>query len=136
MRKTIEPSAWLTNLAEFGERNRLRSTRLQVFGAAREVQSDFWLEDGLLLAGITLEMDQDRGPTVEIMLEAPAAATHGHMTHTIAGVKRLAMDSANGADEGLELEDIDGAVTIMRFEYESDKVIQSARELEQCEKLF
>jgi hypothetical protein len=136
MRKTIEPSAWLTNLAEFGERNRLRSTRLEVFGGAREVESDFWLEDGLLLGGITLEMDQERGPTVEIMLQAPAAASHGHMTHTIAGVKRLAMDSTNGADEGLELQDKDGAVTILRFESESGKVIPVAKELGQCEKLL
>ena len=136
MRKIIEPSDWQTNLAEFGERNKMRSTRLEVLGAARDVESDFWLEDGLLLAGITLEMDRDRGPTVEIMLQAPAAATHGHMTHTIAGVKRLAMDRANGPDEGLELEDNEGAVTIMRFESESDRVIQGAKELVQCEKLF
>ncbi|MFZ0060563.1 MAG: hypothetical protein WAL47_00845 [Pyrinomonadaceae bacterium] len=49
-----------------------------------------------------------------------------HMTHTIAGMKRLAMDKANGPDEGLELEDKEGAVTIMRFESESDSVIPGA----------
>jgi hypothetical protein len=136
MRKTIEPSDWQRTLTDFGERNKMRATRLEVFGAAREVESDFWLEDGLLLAGITLEMDLDRGATVEIMLKAPAAATHGHMTHTIAGMKRLAMDRANGSDEGLELEDKEGAVTIMRFESESDRVIPRAKELVQCEKLF
>ena len=134
MRKNIEPSSWQSNLSDFGKRNNLRSTRLEVLAPDREVESDLWLEDGLLFAGITLEMDRDRGPTVEIMLQAPVAA--GHMTHTIGGVKRLAMDRANGADEGLELEDNEGAVTIMRFESESDRVIQGAKELVQCEKLF
>ena len=136
MRKTIEPSDWQTNLAEFGERNKMRSTRLEVLGAARDVESDFWLEDGLLLAGITLEMDRDRDPSVEIMLRVPAGATHGHMTHTVAGVKRVELNTADGRDEALEIEDKEGAVTIMRFESESDRVIQGAKELVQCEKLF
>src|SRR5688572_6734250 len=136
MRKTIDPSDWQPSLTDFGERNKMRATRLEVFGVPREVESDFWLEDGLLLAGITLEMDRDRGATVEIMLQAPAAATHGHMSHTIAGIKRLAIDGGNGRDQGLELEDKEGAVTVMRFESQSDNVIQGAKELVQCEKLF
>ena len=136
MRKTIEPSDWQKTLADFGERNKMRSTRLEVLGAAKEVESDFWLEDGLQLAGITLEMDQEGGATVEIMLQGPTAALQGHMTHTITGVRNLVMDSANGVDEVLELEDKEGAVTIMRFESEGVKVIPRAKELVQCEKLF
>ena len=136
MRTNIEPSSWQTKLSDFGKRNSLRPTRLEVLGPDREVVSDFWLEDRLLFAGMVLEMDGDRGSSVQIMLQAPAGATHGHMTHTIAGVKRLAMDRANSPDEGLELEDNEGAVTIMRFESESDRVIQGAKELVQCEKLF
>jgi hypothetical protein len=114
----------------------MRSTRLEVIGAEREMESDFWLEDGLLLAGITLEMDGDQGPTVEIMLQAPAGATNGHMTHTIGGMKRLTMDRVNGVDEAIELEDKEGAVTIMRFESESESGIPLTKELVQCEKLF
>ena len=114
MRKNIEPSFWQANLTDFGERNKMRPTRLEVLGPAKEVESDFWLENGLLLAGITLEMDRDLGPTVEIMLQAPADV-YGHMTHTIAGVQRMTVDEANGADDALELEDKEGAVTIMRF---------------------
>jgi hypothetical protein len=125
MRKIIEPSSWQMNLSDFDERNKLRSTRLEVLGPDREMVSDFWLEDGLLLAGIDLEMDGDRGPTVQIMLQAPAAATHAHMTHTIAGVKRIAMEPPNGGDEGLEFEDKEGAVTIMRFETEGASAASS-----------
>ena len=116
MRKIIEPSSWRMNLADFGERNKLRSTRLEVVGLDKEVDSDFWLEDGLLLSGVDLEMEGDRGPTVEIMLHAPPAATQAHMTHTVAGVKRITMEGPNGKDETLELEDKEGAVTILRFE--------------------
>lgn len=136
MLKTIEASDWQRTLADFGERNKMRSTRLEVLGAVKEVESDFWLEDGLLLAGITLEIDREGGATVEIMLQAPSAAIQSHMTHTIAGVKHLAMDRAKGVDETLELEDKEGAITIMRFESEGVKVIPSTKESVECETLF
>ena len=60
---------------DFGKRNKMRPTRLGVLGPAREAESDFWLEDGLLFAGIALEMDGDRGPSIEVMLQASAAAS-------------------------------------------------------------
>jgi len=129
MRKNIEPSSWQTNLSDFGKRNNLRSTRLEVLAPDREVVSDFWLEDGLLFAGIAVEMDGDRGSSVQIMLQAPAGATHGHMTHTVAGVKRVDLDTAAGRDEALEIEDKEGAVTIMRFESEVADKTQGAKKV-------
>lgn len=116
MRNNIKPLSWKADLAAFGKRNNMRPTRLEVLGPAREVESDLWLEDGLLFAGIDLEMDGDRGPCVEIMLQAPAATTQNHMTHTVAGVKRVELDTTGGRDEALEIEDRAGLVTIMRFE--------------------
>ena len=118
MRKNIEPSSWQANLSDFGERNKLRATRLEVFGRAREVESDFWLEDGLLLSGIALEMDSEHGPSLEIMLQVPTVPTGNHMTHTISGVKRVGLETVDGRDEVLEIEDKEGAVTIMHFESE------------------
>jgi hypothetical protein len=135
MRRKIEPLGWQRSLSELGKRNSMRPTRLEVLGPDREVVSDFWLEDGLLLEGITMEMDRDRGPTVEIMLRASAGAT-SHMTHTVAGVKRLAIDRTSDPDDALEVEDKEGTLTIMRFESESDRVTQGAKELVRCEKLF
>ena len=129
MRKNIEPLSWQANLADFSKRNKMRPTRLEVLGPAREVESDFWLEDGLLFAGIDLEMDGDRGPSVEIMLQAPAGATHGHMTHTVADVKRVELDTADGRDEALEIEDKEGEVTIMRFESEVADTIQGTKKV-------
>jgi len=136
MRNKIEPTRWQTNLTAFGERNNMRPTILEVLGPNREMDSDFWLEDGLLLAGIDLDMDGDGSPSVEIMLQAPAGTTKDHMTHTVAGVKRVELETTDGLDEGLELEDKEGVVTIMRFESESERIIPGAKELVQCEKLF
>lgn len=118
MRTTIESSLWQANLSDFGQRNRMRPTRLEVLGPAREVESDFWLEDGLLLAGIDLDLKEEGGSSIEIMLQAPAGSARNHMTHTVAGVKRVALETTAGRDETLEIEDKEGAVTIMRFESE------------------
>lgn len=105
MRKNLEPSSWQTNLAEFGVRNKMRPTRLEVLGPTREVESDFWIEDGLLLSGIDVEMDGHHGPSVEIMLESQAVPGHDHMTHTVTGVKRVELDATDGRDDVLEIED-------------------------------
>jgi hypothetical protein len=118
MRKNIEPLSWQSDLAAFGKRNNLRPTRLEVLGPAREVESDFWLEDGLLLAGINLDTDGERGTCVEIMLQTPSASNENHMTHSIAGVKRLELETTGERDAALEIEDRDGRVTIMHFESE------------------
>ena len=113
MRHTIEPSSLKTDLIAFGERNNLRPTRLEVLGPAKDIESDFWLEDGLLLSGIDSEMDGKGGPGIEIMLESQA---QNHMTHSIAAVKRVELETNQGIDKSLVIEDASGAVTIMRFE--------------------
>ena len=116
MRKNIEPLSWQADLAAFSKRNNMRPTRLEVLGPAGEVESDFWLEDGLRLAGIDLDTDGERGTCVEIMLQAPSGSSKNHMTHTVAGVQRLVLDTTDTHDEGLEIEDEDGSVTVMHFE--------------------
>ena len=118
MRKNIEALSWQSDLQAFGKRNNMRPTRLEVLGPGREVESDFWLEDGLLLAGIDLDADGERGTCVEIMLQASSASSKNHMTHTVAGVKRLELETTGGRDAALEIEDRDGRVTIMHFEPE------------------
>lgn len=133
MRNNIEVTNWKANLATFGARNHMRPTRLEVLGADRTIESDFWLEDGLLLAGLDLDTHGESGPVVEILLKVPGAVSQEHMTHSIAGVKRIKLETANGQDEGLEIEDKEGAITIMRFETEVPGQLQSARNEEKCE---
>lgn len=119
MRKNIEPLSWQSDLAAFGKRNNMRPTRLEVLGPAGEVESDFWLEDGLRLAGIDLDAEGNRGTCVEIMLQAPSTSRKNHMTHTVAGVKRLVLETTAGRDASMEIEDGEGGVTIMHFESET-----------------
>jgi hypothetical protein len=116
MRKNIEPLSWQSDLAVFGQRNNMRPTRLEVLDPALEVETDFWLEDGLLLAGIDIDTDGERGTSVEIMLQAPSTSSKNHMTHSVAGVRRMELETTDGCDEALEIEDGEGKVTIMRFE--------------------
>ena len=113
MRHIIDPLSMKTDLITFGARNNLRPTRLQVLGPAKDVESDFWLEDGLLLSGIDLDLDGKGGPYIEIMLQSQ---DQNHMTRSIAAVKRVELETNQGIDESLEIEDAAGAVTIMRFE--------------------
>ena len=124
MRKNIETLSWKSDLAAFGKRNNLRPTRLEVLGQALEVESDFWLEDGLLLAGIDLDTDGESGTCVEIMLQAPSASSKNHMTHTVTGVKRLELETTDDRDSALEIEDGEGRVTIMHFESERPSNVQ------------
>jgi hypothetical protein len=119
MRKNIEPLSWQSDLAAFGKRNNMRPTRLEVLGPAGEVETDFWLEDGLLLAGIDLDPDGERGACVEIMLQASSASSKNHVTHTVAGVKRLVLETTDGRDKALEIEDKEGRVNVMHFELET-----------------
>ncbi len=118
MRKNIEPLSWQSDLAAFDKRNNMRPTRLEVVGPAREAESDFWLENVLLLAGIDLDTDRERGACIDIMLQAPSASSQNHMRHTVAGVKRLELEMTDGGDKSLEIEDGEGRVTIMHFESE------------------
>lgn len=113
MRHTIKPASLKTDLLAFGARNNLRPTRLEVLGPAKDVESDFWLEDGLLLSGIDFELDDKGGPCIEIMLQSQR---QNHMTHSIAAVKRVELETNQGIDDSLEIEDAAGTVTIMRFE--------------------
>ena len=126
MRTNIENSSWKASLGVFGARNHLRPTRLEVLGPDRNIDSDFWLEDGLLLAGIDLDAKGEREPNVEIMLRASKAPTSDHMTHSVAGVKRIALNTGTSQDEGLEIEDAKGIITILHFESEVSNGGQSA----------
>lgn len=116
MLSNIEPLKWKSELTTFNERNHQRPTRLEVIGCSKEVESDYWLENGLLFEGIDLDAAYDRDVSVEIMLQAQTGKTRNHMTHSVAGVRRIDLETLDGRDEGLVIEDSKGAVTILRFE--------------------
>jgi len=116
MQRNIERKKWTNELARFNERNHQRPTRLEVKASSQEVESDYWLEDGLLFEGIDLDADGGRAVSLEIMLQAQTGKTRNHMTHNVAGVRRIDLGTLKGRDQGLEIEDSKGAITILRFE--------------------
>jgi len=116
MRINIEQSSWKRELATFNKRNEQRPTRLEVLEPGRKAESDFWLEDGLKFQGIDLDTSGNSDVSLEIMLQDPVGESRNHMTHNVTGVRRVEFESLDGRDEGLEIEDASGAVTILRFE--------------------
>jgi hypothetical protein len=102
-------------LQEFDLQHRARPTRLGEIKAG-ETDEEFWLEDGLPLAGISLETKGENAPLVQIMLGG-MGETERSMTHAVAGVRNVRLQlTPGGEDDGLEIEDLQGKTTILRFE--------------------
>lgn len=116
MREDIESTKWPNYFKEYTLRNDGRPTRLEVRGRVDE--EDFWLECGLPLIGIDIDTHDKDTPRVEIMLGGGTAHQRdNHVTRSIACVRRVTLEkSADGRDQGLEIEDADAVTTILWFE--------------------
>ena len=122
MLEEIKRSEWEPYISGFNGRNKMRPTRLEFIGQVGEknsplaVETDFWMEDGLPLLGVSLEPDRQGMPRVQIMLGGESVRPPGHMTHIIMGAQRIIRTlDADGRECELEIEDEDGAVTILHF---------------------
>ena len=110
-----QQTGWKVYLEEFDRQNRMRLTRLGEMKAG-ERTDDLWLEDGLPLAGISLETKGEGAPRVEIMLGGMGEVERS-MTHTVARVRKVRLQlTPDGGDDSLEVEDSEGMTTILRFE--------------------
>ena len=117
MYKTEKQHNWSAFLRLFSLQNNMRPTRIGVFEGAPGAMTDYWLEDGLPLAGIDIDTRGEDAPTVEIMLGSVEKPDTRHLTHTTAKARfvRLVL-SASGESDGLDIEDDEGRTTILRFE--------------------
>ena len=70
----------------------------------------------LKFQGIDLDTNSISDVSLEIMLQGPMGESMNHMTHNVKGVRRVELESLEGCDKSLEIEDASGAVTILRFE--------------------
>jgi hypothetical protein len=116
MNATITQHSWTPFLKLFSEQNNSRPTRLGVFEGSPGEMTDYWIEDGLPLAGISADV-QGENLTIEIMLGDKADAKMHHLTHTVKGARLMKVIlSADGAADGLEIKGAEGKTTILRFE--------------------
>ena len=115
MKREEQRDGWGVYIEEFNRQNRMRPTRLGEIKVG-EVMEDYWLEDGLPLAGIDLDTHGKGAPTLEIMLGGEEE-TGNNMTHTVDRVHKITLQlTVDGQDDGLEIEDAGGVTTILRFE--------------------
>ncbi len=103
------------HVEEFNRQNKARPSRLGIIKPGDRME-DYWLEDGLPFAAIGLETEGDGAPVVEIMLGAEGEAGRS-VTHTVARVNTVTLRlTDDGSDDGLDVEDAEGATTLLRFE--------------------
>lgn len=122
MNTTMRQDNWSTFLKLFSEKNKTRPTRLGVFKREFGVANDYWIEDGLPLAGIEVDAHDGGGGSenalsVEILLGDAAQADSIHLRHSVAGARVVKIIlSAGGDADGLDIEGDEDKTTILRFE--------------------
>jgi hypothetical protein len=110
MSEEVKREAWADFCKVFSQRNRARLTRLEVFGEMGAQEE----ERNLPLNGITLAED---GNKLEILLGGESATELRHLSHSIRNTTNIyAKKGADGQDEALEIVDIEGTKTLLRFE--------------------
>lgn len=112
MKDYIDRSVWINYFNEFTRRNRLRPTRLEVFGENGAQQE----ERGLPFAGISLGR-ANGAPCIEIMFGGNDAVEPRHLTHVITNVQEITPKRGlDGRDEALQIVSVEGETCLLRFE--------------------
>ncbi len=99
---------WNKYLSFFCEQNLGRQTRLGVFEEKNGVVTDYWLESGLPLVAIDLDMGEGL---------AAIQITVGSYTHVVKDAAKLDFQfSFKGDEDGIDIHGADHKTTILRFE--------------------
>lgn len=108
MSATARHHQWKAFLNLFTESNRGRPTRLGTF----ENGNDLWLEAGLGFEGLDMD-DRDEFPSVQIVLEG--------YQRVVDNVREIVFRLGRGEEDGVDIVDLDGDTTVLRFETEAEK---------------
>jgi hypothetical protein len=116
MKEKLNLEQWEEAIRRFSEINRNRLTRIEVMGQIGDLERDYWLEDGLPLMGIDVDMKGHNAPLIQIMLGAKDADS-GHLTRVVSNARTITVELGyEGQFDSLQIEDAEGAKTILRFE--------------------
>jgi len=114
MKDMLEKGLWAAYFEQFNKRNKARPTWLQVFGEMG-AQSE---EQGLPLAGISLEDKGDNAPRIQIMLGGTSTTQQGHLTHMMSNIERIVPQlGADGREEAIEFVDKQGQTSLLIFKH-------------------
>lgn len=116
IKEKIDIEKWSELLNRFGEINCNRPTRLEVISQVGDLSRDYWMEDGLPLIGIDVDLKGCDSPSIQIML-ASKDTNLSHLTHIVSKAKNVVIElNYEGQFDCLHIEDKEGAKTILRFE--------------------
>ena len=113
MNTTMERQDWAGYLDSFSARNKGRLARVELFdksGAQEEANH-------VPLDKVSIALKGEDAPRVDILLTDSAGSDVRHFTVTIAHVRRITPSAgASGHENALEIEDRNGALTILRIQ--------------------
>lgn len=99
---------WTEFLSPFVTHNLMRPTRLGVFKPDAGSLTDYWIENGLPFRGLDIEYRKN---------EVTALIHLDNLAHEINNVANIAIRlCVHGDDEGIDVTERDGTVTVLRFE--------------------
>lgn len=124
MTNTIEVKQWTNYFRDFSERNLKRPVKLEIFdelGAQVEVKN-------FPFAGISVELDGEDAPRVEIMFGGLSADESGHLTHIITNVtKIMSRADENHFEDAVEFIAANGAKTLLCLEKAAEEMPQKSK---------
>lgn len=119
MTNTIEVKQWTNYFKNFSERNLKRPVRLEIFdelGAQIEVKN-------FPLVGISVELDDEDAPRIEIMFGGLSADESGHLTHIITNVtKIMSRADEHHFEDAVEFIASNGAKTLLCLEKAAEEM--------------
>lgn len=116
IKEKLDIEKWSELLNRFGEINCSRPTRLEVISQFGNLERDYWMEDGLPLMGIDVDLKGFDAPCIQIMLSGKDTNL-SHLTHIVSKAKNVVIElNYEGQFDCLQIEDKEGARTILRFE--------------------
>ncbi len=116
-REYLDPDEWGELLAGFSRRNRLRRARFETFGRGGVEEE----EQEARLENITVALTGVDAPRVTVTRLDNSTATPIEMITTIPRVRRIKPQlDVDNSEDGLEIEDQDGTLTVLRLESKVD----------------